>query len=83
MVGGEVHGGIYAQERVEVQTNSLIDGDIVTPQIVVQEGGKVNGHIRMAKPDMPPAATKPREEPEEQESVKEEGSSAHVWTVSA
>ncbi len=82
VVGGKVHGGIYAQERVEVQTDSLIDGDIVTPQIVVQEGGKVNGHIRMAKPDMPPATKKP-EAKEEQEATKEENESAHVWTISA
>ncbi len=85
VVGGKVYGGIYAQERVEVQTDSLIDGDIVTPQIVVQEGGKVNGHIRMAKPDMPPSNRKDKdaEQTEDQDESKAEESQSHVWTISA
>ncbi len=51
IVGGEVRGAIYADERVEVQASSAINGDITTQRIVVQEGGDVNGHIRMANPD--------------------------------
>ncbi len=82
VVGGKVHGGIYAQQRVEVQSDSLIDGDIVTPQIVVQEGGKVNGHIRMAKPDMPPARER-QQESEAPDEAADESSDAHVWTISA
>ncbi len=83
VVGGKVHGGIYAQQRVEVQSDSLIDGDIVTPQIVVQEGGKVNGHIRMAKPDMPPSAHDKRQGNEAQDESADDSSDAHVWTISA
>ena len=51
IVGGEVRGAIYADERVEVQASSAINGDITTQRIVVQEGGDVNVHIRMANPD--------------------------------
>ena len=50
IIAGEVHGGIYADERVELHASSLIDGDITAPRIVVEEGGQVNGHIRMANP---------------------------------
>lgn len=48
IVGGEVRGAIQATQRVEVQAGALVDGDIATPRIVVQEGGQVNGHLRMS-----------------------------------
>jgi cytoskeletal protein CcmA (bactofilin family) len=47
VVGGEVRGGIFADERVEVQATSVVQGDIATQRITVQEGGEVNGHIKM------------------------------------
>ena len=50
VIGGEVRGGIYADERVEVQTTSQIHGDITTKRILLQEGGEVNGHLKMADP---------------------------------
>ncbi len=50
IVGGEVRGSIYADQRIEVQDTSVIHGDIATKRLVVQEGGEVNGHIRMGDP---------------------------------
>ena len=50
VIGGEVRGGIYADERVEVQTTSHIHGDITTKRILLQEGGEVNGHLKMEDP---------------------------------
>lgn len=50
ILGGEVRGSIQARERVEVQASSVVQGDIATQRIVVQEGGEVNGHIRMGDP---------------------------------
>ena len=41
---------ILADERVEVQSASIIQGDITTLRIVVHEGGEVNGHVRMGNP---------------------------------
>jgi cytoskeletal protein CcmA (bactofilin family) len=51
VIGGEVKGGIMADERVEVQATSVVNGDITTPQITVLEGGKINGNIHMEKPN--------------------------------
>jgi cytoskeletal protein CcmA (bactofilin family) len=51
IIGGEVRGAIYADDRVEVQASSAIHGDITTQRIVVQEGGDVNGHIKMGNPE--------------------------------
>ena len=50
VIGGEVTGSIHADERVEIQETSLINGDIYTRRLMVQEGGEVNGHIRMGDP---------------------------------
>ena len=50
VIGGEVRGGVFADERAEIQATSVITGDITTPQITVLEGGSINGKINMAKP---------------------------------
>lgn len=51
VVGGEVRGAIFADERVEMQASSKIHGDVTTPQIIIQEGGEINGNVRMANPE--------------------------------
>lgn len=51
VVGGRVEGSIYADEKVEVQENSMVQGDIVTKRLVVNEGGEVNGNVRMGEPN--------------------------------
>jgi cytoskeletal protein CcmA (bactofilin family) len=47
VVGGKVDGTITAAERVEVQGASSVTGDIYTKSIVILEGGRVNGTVRM------------------------------------
>jgi cytoskeletal protein CcmA (bactofilin family) len=47
VVGGKVDGTITASERVEIQGSSAVSGDIHTKSIVVQEGGRINGAVRM------------------------------------
>jgi len=62
VVGGRVHGSVFASERVEVQPGSLIVGDIATKRLVVQDGGELNGHVRMGDPaalERPVSAQKP------------------------
>jgi cytoskeletal protein CcmA (bactofilin family) len=49
IIGGEVRGGIEAQERVELQTTSVVHGDITTKRLLVQEGGEINGVIHMGE----------------------------------
>jgi cytoskeletal protein CcmA (bactofilin family) len=47
VIGGTVEGMITASERVEIQATASVQGDIVTRSIVVAEGGKINGTVRM------------------------------------
>ena len=47
VIGGTVEGTIVGAERVEVQATAAIQGDINTRTIVIAEGGKINGSVRM------------------------------------
>jgi cytoskeletal protein CcmA (bactofilin family) len=47
VLAGEVHGTVTASERIEVQPSAQLHGDIVTPRLLIQEGGRINGAIRM------------------------------------
>ena len=47
VIGGAVEGTISASERVEIQATAAVQGDIVTRTIVVAEGGRINGSVRM------------------------------------
>jgi cytoskeletal protein CcmA (bactofilin family) len=56
LIGGEVNGSVFAEERVEVQQGSTVTGDITTKKLVIQEGGEVNGQVRMGDVKAQPAA---------------------------
>jgi len=47
IIGGEVRGSVRAEERVEIQSTSVVHGDIATKRLFVQEGGEINGVVRM------------------------------------
>lgn len=47
VIGGRVHGSIAASERIELQAEAVVEGDLFTPRLLIQEGGKVNGGVRM------------------------------------
>lgn len=47
VVAGRVHGSITGAERVEVQTSAVVHGDITTKRLTIQEGGQVNGCVKM------------------------------------
>ncbi len=85
VIGGEVRGAIYADERVEVQASSQIHGDITTKRIFLEEGGEVNGHLRMEDPkalDRTPGADQSdlqTETPDEQPTVQSEEATAPAW----
>ena len=47
IIGGEVRGAISASQRIEIQPASVVHGDLAAPMLLVQEGGEVNGVLRM------------------------------------
>jgi len=44
---GRVTGNITATERVELCDSGRLDGDILSPRLLVQEGAQLNGSISM------------------------------------
>lgn len=49
VVGGVIDGNVTAEERLELQTTAVVNGDIATKSIVVMEGARINGGVRMTE----------------------------------
>jgi len=47
ILAGTVDGSVVSTERVEVQGTAVVNGDIHTRSIVVNEGARINGAVRM------------------------------------
>lgn len=47
VIAGQVSGGIYATDRVELQATAVVTGDILTPRIAIVEGARVSGEVKM------------------------------------
>src|SRR2546428_1473911 len=47
IIGGEGRGRIRPDERVEIQTSCVVHGDIAAKRLLAQEGGEINGVVRM------------------------------------
>jgi len=68
-VVGKVAGNVSATERVEVHASGVVQGDIKSPKLLIQEGAVVNGSIQMT--DAGAAATsKPTPNPPRQEEAR-------------
>jgi cytoskeletal protein CcmA (bactofilin family) len=52
IIGGEVRGSIRADERIEIQSTSVVHGDVVAKRLLVQEGGEINGVVRMGEAEI-------------------------------
>ncbi len=49
VVAGSVDGSVSAHERLELQSTASVSGDIDTRSIVVIEGARINGMVRMSE----------------------------------
>jgi cytoskeletal protein CcmA (bactofilin family) len=58
---GRVVGNVTAAERVEVCDTGRLEGDLVAPRLLIQEGAVINGAISMKKSEAKPS-TPPRPE---------------------
>lgn len=47
VIGGKVVGNIFAQEKIELQSKSLVEGDIATKNLIVEEGAVFHGKCDM------------------------------------
>jgi cytoskeletal protein CcmA (bactofilin family) len=56
VIAGQVSGGIYAKDRVELQATAIVSGDILTPRIAIVEGARVTGEVKMDSSEVAGAA---------------------------
>ncbi len=47
IVFGVIHGDLISRNRVEIRRTGRINGDVVTPVLVIEEGAVLNGLIKM------------------------------------
>jgi len=47
VVMGSVTGNVTAGKRVEIRTTGSVKGDIVSPDLVIHEGGRLRGKVDM------------------------------------
>lgn len=57
-VVGHVTGNLTATDKIEVESNGIVDGDVRAPRLIIQEGAVLNGAVEMGhKASSPPAAS--------------------------
>lgn len=47
IINGRVEGDLRAAERVEIHSTGKFSGTLVTPVLIINEGGAFNGHCEM------------------------------------
>lgn len=45
---GTITGNVTASERVEIQTTGSVTGDVMSPRLVIADGGCLSGKVQMA-----------------------------------
>ena len=58
-IRGEVRGNVQGSERVEILAGGKIFGDVITPKIIIEEGGLFSGGIQMEGAGAPPKPSTP------------------------
>ena len=48
VIAGEVHGSISASVRLELQSGAIVNGDVDTKSLVIIDGARINGTVRMS-----------------------------------
>ena len=57
VVIGHVTGNLSAADRIQVEANGIVDGDVKAPRLVIEEGARLNGSVEMGSGSA--AASKP------------------------
>jgi cytoskeletal protein CcmA (bactofilin family) len=59
ILAGTVDGSVIGNERVELQGTATLNGDLHTRLIVVNEGARINGTVRMSDAEAGEALDRP------------------------
>ena len=48
LIGGRIEGNVTAAERIQIQSTGVLLGDVVTPRLIIQDGGLLRGKADVA-----------------------------------
>ena len=51
VIMGAVTGNVTAGEKVEIQVTGSVTGDIVSPRLVIADGGRLHGKVQVPQPE--------------------------------
>ena len=51
VITGAVTGNVMAADKVEIQATGSVTGDVVSPRLVIADGGHLNGNVKMPQPE--------------------------------
>ncbi|UCB51882.1 MAG: polymer-forming cytoskeletal protein [Candidatus Zixiibacteriota bacterium] len=54
VIGGKVFGNIFAQDKIELQSKAVVEGDVTTKNLVVEEGAVFHGRCNMKETSTEP-----------------------------
>ena len=66
IIGGQLFGNIVAENKIELQSGSHVEGDITTKRLVIDEGVFYEGNCSMGGPRKTPAPSGAPHQPVEQ-----------------
>jgi cytoskeletal protein CcmA (bactofilin family) len=49
VVVGTVTGRVTARDRIDIRSTGTVAGDIVSPRLVIAEGGNLRGKVEMPR----------------------------------
>ncbi len=59
VVEGRVQGNLRAEEQVVLKSSAQVQGDIVAPRVVLEDGARFRGGVDMGETLQPPPAARP------------------------
>ncbi len=61
-VSGKVVGNVTAKSKLEVTSTGIIQGDVKTARLIMEDGGKLDGHCEMLSDGKSTVAKEPKTE---------------------
>jgi len=55
VIDGSVEGGLVAKDRISLGGSAVVEGDVQTLRISLEDGGRINGRVSMGSPVSTPA----------------------------
>jgi len=58
-ISGSVTGDVLANRKVVLHKTAVVDGNVETPSLVIEEGAVLNGQLKMKSPEHPKSGQAP------------------------